>query len=180
MLYLNNLEAGCTHFPDAGKKPCMPNKCQIYTLKKDDSCYGITESYKNAFIMSQLVLWNVDINSGYDNLEMLVGHQICVSYPGDGGLNSSVTPAASTLAPSWPCWDLNGHVPSSCFVTIYETLPPWVWPGYRTNSSSGMSHSRTSTPVTPLTLVSLKPVPSSYTLPQVTSSSRALNPTPKP
>lgn len=57
-------------FPEAGKKLCIPKKCQIYTVKKDDSCYGIIEAYKNAFTMSQLVSWNVDINSGCDNLEM--------------------------------------------------------------------------------------------------------------
>ncbi|KAJ5109928.1 hypothetical protein N7532_002573 [Penicillium argentinense] len=132
MLYLNNLEAGCTHFPEAGTKLCMPNKCQIYTVKEDDSCYGITEAYKNAFTMSQLVSWNVDINSGCDNLEMLVGHQICVSYPGDSGLSSSVTPAASTPAPSWSCWDLNGHVPSSC---IWHVAWPHKFSGHSADSS---------------------------------------------
>ncbi|KAJ5110013.1 LysM domain-containing protein [Penicillium argentinense] len=180
MLYLNNLEAGCTHFSRAGTKLCMPQKCQVYTVKKDDSCYGIAEDHKNAFTMSQLVSWNVDINSGCDNLEMLVGHQISVSYPGDGGSKSSVTPVPSAPVPSFSCWDLNGHVPSSCIVTTYETLPPWVWPGYRTNSSSGISHASTSTPATSFSYY-WTPLPSIYTMPpETTSSTIETNPTPLP
>lgn len=45
LLYLNGLEAGCTDFPGAGTKLCMPHTCEIYTVKQNDTCFGIVGSY---------------------------------------------------------------------------------------------------------------------------------------
>lgn len=105
MLYFNNLEAGCTHFPGAGLKLCMPHKCDVYTVKENDTCYGITDSYNNTFTMSQLISWNVDINRGCDNLEMLVGNQICVSFPGDASAPSVTgAPPGQTSSLSFSCF----------------------------------------------------------------------------
>ncbi|KAL2007610.1 hypothetical protein VTN00DRAFT_9048 [Thermoascus crustaceus] len=174
MLYLNNLEAGCTHFPGACTELCMPHKCEIYTVKKDDSCYGIVEAHNNAFTMSQLASWNVDINKGCDNFEMLVGHEICVSYPGNGtGPSSAAVPVPSTARPTFSCWNLDGSVPSSCYVTTFQTLPPWMWPGYNTNTGN-TTRPRTSTPLASRT-------PSSSILrPSITPYNAPFNPTPQP
>ncbi|KAI1171965.1 hypothetical protein F4777DRAFT_590888 [Nemania sp. FL0916] len=100
MLYLNSLEAGCTNFPDPGTSLCMPPTCEIYTVQANDTCWGITDAYNNTFTISQLVSWNIDISRGCDNLEMLTGFQICVSYPGSAPeVTATAPPATATLAP---------------------------------------------------------------------------------
>ncbi|KAI0024493.1 LysM domain-containing protein [Xylariomycetidae sp. FL0641] len=100
MLYLNELEAGCTNFADPGAELCMPHTCDIYTVQKNDTCWGIAESFNNTFTISQLVSWNVDISNGCDNLELLQGTQICVSFPGDTPNVTVSAPAATdTVAP---------------------------------------------------------------------------------
>ncbi|GES60637.1 LysM-domain-containing protein [Aspergillus terreus] len=173
MLYLNNLEAGCTHFPGAGTKLCMPHQCEIYTVKEDDSCYGITEAYNRTFTMSQLVSWNVDINRGCNNLEILVGHQICVSYPGNATRPSSAVAPAPTMAlPTGPCWNFEeGLIDTTCFVTTFQTLPPWTWPGYLTNTTAH----RTSTAGASSTPLSPEPSPTTSV-----HNPPAINPTPSP
>nr|OQO19694.1 hypothetical protein B0A51_12067 [Rachicladosporium sp. CCFEE 5018] len=60
----------------AGANLCMPHTCDIYTVKANDTCYGISQAYDNAFTNSQLISWNIDINRGCDNLELLVDNQI--------------------------------------------------------------------------------------------------------
>ncbi|KAI1798650.1 LysM domain-containing protein [Daldinia bambusicola] len=100
LLYYNNLEGGCSNFPVAGEKLCMPHTCDIYTIKANDTCWGIAEAYNNTFGIAQLVSWNIDISNGCDNLELLVGNQICVSYPGDVSSVTATAPApTATIAP---------------------------------------------------------------------------------
>ncbi|KAI1502076.1 hypothetical protein F5X99DRAFT_418164 [Biscogniauxia marginata] len=85
MLYLNNLQGGCMNFPGPGSTLCMPITCEIYTVQENDTCW---------------VSWNIDINRGCDNLEMLSGTQICVSFPGDVPEVTVTAPASTaTLAP---------------------------------------------------------------------------------
>ncbi|OQO13611.1 hypothetical protein B0A48_01840 [Cryoendolithus antarcticus] len=60
----------------AGANLCMPHTCDIYTVKANDTCYGISQAYDIAFTNSQLISWNIDINRGCDNLELLVDNQI--------------------------------------------------------------------------------------------------------
>jgi hypothetical protein len=43
----------------------------------------------------QLVSWNIDISRGCDNLELLVGNQICVTFPGDSTAVTATAPAAT-------------------------------------------------------------------------------------
>lgn len=173
MLYFNNLEAGCTHFPGAGTKLCMPHKCDVYNVNKNDTCYGITSSYNNTFTMSQLVSWNVDINRGCDNLEMLVGNQICVSFPGDASAPSITdSPAKQTTDPVFPCMSAGAmDVDESCYVTTYSTLPPWTWTPVNTSasitgSSSSSGFSWTSRKAT--------------SVPSFSTASHTPNPTPTP
>ncbi|KAI0890231.1 uncharacterized protein GGS22DRAFT_10196 [Annulohypoxylon maeteangense] len=100
MLYLNNLQAGCTDFPGPGTSLCMPHTCEVYTVQPNDTCWGIVESHDYSFTISQLVSWNIDISRGCDNLELLSGIQICVSYPGSIPEITATAPASTaTLAP---------------------------------------------------------------------------------
>ncbi|KAG8164807.1 hypothetical protein KVR01_005082 [Diaporthe batatas] len=109
MLYNNNLEAGCTHFPAAGAQLCMPPSCDVYTVQANDTCWSIVDSYTTPeagkqFTISQLISWNVDISPGCDNLPLLEGSQICVTFPGDNASgNGTVTATApastATVAP---------------------------------------------------------------------------------
>ena len=146
MLYFNNLEAGCTHFPGAGTKLCMPHKCDVYTIKENDTCHGITDSYNKTFTMSQLISWNVDINRGCDNLEMLVGNQICVSFPGDAsGPSVTGAPAGQKSSLSFSCFTPGATaVDDSCYVNTYSTMTPWTWTPVNAagNSSGGSSSSQ--------------------------------------
>lgn len=108
LIYLNNLEADCTNFPtEAGTKLCMPHTCEIYTIQQNDTCWSITDGFTTpetgqAFTISQLISWNIDISPGCDNLNLglLAGHQICVSFPGDVSAPTATAPASTaTLAP---------------------------------------------------------------------------------
>ena len=100
LLYLNNLEAGCTDFPGPGTQLCMSHTCQIYTVQENDTCYGIVQSWNNTFTISQLASWNIDINRDCDNLEQLVGDQICLSFLGNTSVpTQTAAPTASTPAP---------------------------------------------------------------------------------
>ncbi|KAH8759351.1 hypothetical protein F5883DRAFT_377380, partial [Diaporthe sp. PMI_573] len=101
MLYFNNLQAGCADFPTAaGTQLCMPHTCETYTVQQNDKCAGLVQQFGYAFTQSQLVAWNVDISRGCDNLALLVGAQIGVSFPGD--ITSTTTthpPQSATVAP---------------------------------------------------------------------------------
>lgn len=101
MLYFNNLQAGCADFPTAAGTPlCMPHKCETYTVQQDDTCAGLVQQFGYAFTQSQLVAWNVDISRGCDNLALLVGAQICVSFPGDvASMTTTSPPQSATVAP---------------------------------------------------------------------------------
>ncbi|GKT58291.1 lysM domain-containing protein [Colletotrichum tofieldiae] len=103
MLYFNNLQAGCADFPTAaaaGTQLCMPHTCETYTVQQNDTCAGLVQQFGYAFTQSQLVAWNVDISRGCDNLALLVGAQICVSFPGDvAGTTTTRPPQSATVAP---------------------------------------------------------------------------------
>ncbi|KDN59784.1 putative LysM domain-containing protein [Colletotrichum sublineola] len=101
MLYYNNLQAGCADFPTAaGTQLCMPHTCKTYTVQQNDTCAGLVQQFEYAFTQSQLVAWNVDISRGCDNLALLVGAQICVSFPGDVASTTTTRPPQSaTVAP---------------------------------------------------------------------------------
>ncbi|KAK1565892.1 uncharacterized protein LY79DRAFT_675094 [Colletotrichum navitas] len=77
MLYFNNLQSGCADFPTgAGTQLCMSHTCEKYTVQQNDTC-------------------------GCDNLALLVGAQICVSFPGDVTSTPITTrpPQSKTVAP---------------------------------------------------------------------------------
>lgn len=77
LLYQNGLQGYCTNFPSNGSL-CLLPPCNIYTVKANDTCYGLMESLNNGFSISQLVSWNLNINRDCSNLDQIVGYQICV------------------------------------------------------------------------------------------------------
>ncbi|KAF5511762.1 LysM domain-containing protein [Colletotrichum siamense] len=100
LLYFNNLEAGCTDFPSAGTSLCIPHTCEVYTVQQNDTCWDLAEASNGTFSIAQLVSWNIDISNGCENLELLVGNQICVTYPGETPVVSATGAAATaTTAP---------------------------------------------------------------------------------
>ncbi|KFA55940.1 hypothetical protein S40293_08856 [Stachybotrys chartarum IBT 40293] len=100
MLYFNNLQAGCADFPGPDTELCMPYTCQVYTVQQGDSCWSIVQDNEHDFSISQLVSWNLDINAGCSNLELLTGAQICISFPGVSADVTVTNPAPSaTIAP---------------------------------------------------------------------------------
>lgn len=101
LLYKNGLEGYCSNFPSAGKRLCLPHQCAIYTVQKNDTCWGITQAYNNTFSISQLVSWNANLNRACSNVDQLVGMQICISFPGESGSASISTPS-NTKAPVPP------------------------------------------------------------------------------
>lgn len=94
MLYFNNLQAGCVDFPDPGAELCMPHACDIYTVEEGDACWSIVDAHSSTFTNSQLISWNVDISPDCDNIELLVGQQVCVSFPGDAPNVTATQPAS--------------------------------------------------------------------------------------
>lgn len=101
LLYNNGLEAYCSNFPTAGTKLCLPPQCSVYTVRANDSCWGIAAANHNAFTISQLISWNGNMNRGCSNLDQLVGSQICTSFPGTSG-GAPVTTPSSVAAPVPP------------------------------------------------------------------------------
>ena len=91
LLYNNGLESYCANFPSAGHKLCLPHACEIYTVQSNDSCHRIVQAHHNAFTISQMVSWNININRDCSNMDQLVGSQICISFPGDSALTSTTT-----------------------------------------------------------------------------------------
>ncbi|KAF5011761.1 hypothetical protein FDECE_2128 [Fusarium decemcellulare] len=102
LTYLNNIPAYCAELPKPGTELCMPEQCDIYTVKKNDTCYSIASKVPSHITVTQLLSWNPNINSICSNMEQQEGMQICVSPPGqsnedpstnDGGPKESATPA---------------------------------------------------------------------------------------
>lgn len=158
MSYLNNFEAGCPNFPAMGTKLCMPHKYRVYTVKADDTCYGIIDAYNSTFTMYQFISWNVDINCGCDNLEIFSGNQICVSFPGNASAPTVTGAPAKQSMPTFSYYTPGATArDDSCYATTYATLPPWTWSpvNTETNTSAGSSSSiqslsYSSIPVTPV------------------------------
>ena len=98
LLYQNGLEGYCANFPKAGQKLCLPPECNVYTVKKNDTCWGITQAHNNAMSISQLVSWNANLNRDCSNIEQYVGMQICISFPGELG-SAPVKGPSSVKAP---------------------------------------------------------------------------------
>ena len=77
LLYENSLAGYCSNFPKQGKL-CLPKSCEIYQVKKGDSCFSIAYANNYKFSQTQLMSWNPNINRGCSNLEQLEKTYICI------------------------------------------------------------------------------------------------------
>lgn len=77
LTHYNELQAYCEDFPTSGEI-CLPEPCEIYTVKKNDTCYSIAKSQPSFVTITQLLSWNPNINKLCRNLDQFVGDQICV------------------------------------------------------------------------------------------------------
>ncbi|BCS19574.1 LysM peptidoglycan-binding domain-containing protein [Aspergillus puulaauensis] len=118
LLHHNGLQAYCQNFPGKGTSLCLPKQCDIYTLKENDTCDGIVDSYPGDISVTQLRSWNPFINKMCGNLFQWTGYQICVSPPG-----SDLDPVPSPTPSPTKCEGL--WQPTSC-----EMPPPTdiIWP----------------------------------------------------
>lgn len=120
LLYLNNLEAGCTRFAPIGTQLCMPPTCDLCTVQPKDTCWAIIFALHHNFGRVQLLSWNVDIRNDCENLEMLTGHQICVSWPGETTPEEEVMMASAPATATSTETDV-GQPPAS---TASQTTAP--------------------------------------------------------
>jgi len=180
LLYLNNLQGGCANFPEPGRTLCMPRTCEVYTVRANDTCSKITNS--GNLTNTQLIAWNVDINRGCNNLDQLVGMQICISSPGEADTATAINASAlrtQALQPTNPCVGGTTFGPPSCYATTYSTVQMWTFPKVSpmdfntTTSASTTSHLLapvTAYPVRPTGTAVFIPVnTTSYVLPSVTT-----------
>lgn len=79
LLYKNSLQAYCSDFPVPGKV-CLPQSCDIYEIKKGDTCFDIVHANGYKFSQTQLMSWNPNINRGCSNLAQLEKSLICIRY----------------------------------------------------------------------------------------------------
>lgn len=93
LLQDNNLKAYCANFPKNGTL-CLTHTCKTYTVHANDTCSSI--SRQNSVSESQLKSWNTVINVGCNNLNRLVGTEICVESPGQKYAYQNTTVVAST------------------------------------------------------------------------------------
>lgn len=97
MLIENGLQGGCTDFPTNGTL-CVTGHCQTHLTTAEDTCMSLASQYE--ITITQLITWNSVLNSLCSNFNILVGHQICVSYPGNA--TSQVNTYASGKAGAVP------------------------------------------------------------------------------
>ncbi|KAF7904096.1 hypothetical protein EAF00_001430 [Botryotinia globosa] len=109
LLYENNLQAYCANFPAPGKSICLPKQCDVYTVRKGDSCRSIISAVPGDITLTQLSSWNPNINIACGNLDQLYGTELCVSPKGGWKPSTSYTSQNSmTTAAPVPATIANG------------------------------------------------------------------------
>ncbi|RDW93890.1 LysM peptidoglycan-binding domain-containing protein [Aspergillus mulundensis] len=144
LLIDNKLQSGCANFPTEGSL-CVIGSCQTHNVTKDDTCQGLASKY--SITITQFRTWNQVLNSRCSNMDLLVGHMACVSYPGNatstknpyatngaGGTATTAAPVPTSLAPDvhTECGNSQGVRPVGNIAT---------YPGYAT-ATGGPTTSR--------------------------------------
>lgn len=96
LLMDNNLAAWCENFPTEGAL-CLVNKCNVVTVQAGDSCHSI--AYAANITDVQLKAWNLVLNAGCHNVDKLVGHQLCITPPGEEYVDPEPPTTTSTPVP---------------------------------------------------------------------------------
>ncbi|PWY95959.1 hypothetical protein BO94DRAFT_571459 [Aspergillus sclerotioniger CBS 115572] len=79
MLIENGLQSGCVDFPSSGTL-CVTGHCQTHLVTASDSCMSLALKY--GITITQFITWSSVLNSQCSNFDVLIGHYVCVSYPG--------------------------------------------------------------------------------------------------
>lgn len=95
----NDLELYCSNFPGPGVEICIPPRCDVYTVQEKDTCSTVTRRLNYTTSTTQLISWNPTINRACSNLDIMAGHEICVSFPGGIEDVDSRPTAIATTAP---------------------------------------------------------------------------------
>lgn len=107
LLAENHLVGGCAHFLSNGSL-CVTGSCQTHKVAPNETCLSIANRY--SITVTQLRTWNPNLNAVCSNLNLTIGHQICVSDPWNftspintyGGSPTSATtdaPRPTNMAP---------------------------------------------------------------------------------
>ncbi|RAL00815.1 uncharacterized protein BO80DRAFT_407163 [Aspergillus ibericus CBS 121593] len=102
MLLENGLQSGCVDTPSNGTL-CVTGHCQTHLATANDSCMSLARQY--GISITQFITWSSVLNSLCSNFDVLVGHYVCVSYPGNATsqdnpyATSAVGATASIAAP---------------------------------------------------------------------------------
>ncbi|GAB0145625.1 hypothetical protein EsHS_00006051 [Epichloe bromicola] len=114
--YRNGIAADCSNFPKPGMDLCVPETCELYTLKANETCFDISQAHDAAFSATQLISWNPNINRDCSNLETMYndskpencvlrqGYRYCaqlaVATPASGVSSFTTTKPAPAPAPT--------------------------------------------------------------------------------
>lgn len=47
---------------ETGATICLPLTCHVYTLQANETCFGVSQAYGGAFVVTRLISWNPGIN----------------------------------------------------------------------------------------------------------------------
>ncbi|GKZ34453.1 hypothetical protein AbraIFM66950_004728 [Aspergillus brasiliensis] len=104
----NHFDANCTTM-NVGDNVCLGASCSLYQVQLDDTCTSILSNY--TFYLNQLLSWNPTIHTNCDNLDTMVGKQICVGPPGQGEWDVTTTNFTTS-------WNVTFVLPTTSFTTI--------------------------------------------------------------
>ncbi|KAL2813346.1 hypothetical protein BDW59DRAFT_167529 [Aspergillus cavernicola] len=91
LLIQNGLAGGCAGFPTSGSL-CVIGNCTTHEVTSSDTCRGL--AWKYGITITQFITWNSILNPTCSNLNVMVGYQACVSYPGNA--TDTTNPYATT------------------------------------------------------------------------------------
>ncbi|KAF4988150.1 hypothetical protein FGRMN_9939 [Fusarium graminum] len=77
LTWLNQIASYCEQLPQPGTKLCVPERCGIYTVGKNDTCYSVVKKAPSYITVTQLLAWNLNLNSLCSNMVQQEGMQIC-------------------------------------------------------------------------------------------------------
>ncbi|KAJ5864836.1 uncharacterized protein N7529_006752 [Penicillium soppii] len=104
----NHFDANCTAM-SVGDDVCIGTSCSLYQVQPGDTCSSILANY--TFYMNQLLSWNPTIHTNCDNLDTMVGDQICVGPPGEEDWNVTTTNFTTV-------WNVTFVLPTTAFTTL--------------------------------------------------------------
>ncbi|KAL4962768.1 uncharacterized protein BDV14DRAFT_210410 [Aspergillus stella-maris] len=93
----NHFDANCSTM-NVGDSICLGASCSLYQVQLDDTCSSILSNY--TFYLNQLLSWNPTIHTNCDNLDTMIGKEICVGPPGQSEWDVTTT----NFTTSWNVW----------------------------------------------------------------------------